>query len=151
MSSSSIWMILRRTIKSIYFSCLYFKTIKFYTFNVPTCHYRKVDSFISSKLCRKCWFISFLWIVPKRRIVLGHIYELLRGKQNGVCWENKAIHQYSIRSIMGNQRPSSSSKLAHPWKYWPQRLAGKWPSNISVLGKIIFCTLKLLPFFQFPS
>lgn len=52
--------------------------------------------------CRKCWFDSVIWIVFECCLVLGHIYELLHWKQNGVSWEGEAIFYHTTRSCMEN-------------------------------------------------
>lgn len=90
---------------------------------------------------RECWFISLLRVVPQCCPLLGHIYELLRGEQDGLGWEDKAIREHSFGSGVGNQRSPSSSKLAFSWQYWSRRLAGnltyEYRSNGFVITDIV--------------
>lgn len=80
---------------------------------------------ISLSGCRERRFVSLVRVVSQLCAVLGHLHELLRGKPNGLRGKGKAVHENSIGSILENQRPCSSSKLAIQGEHRNQRLAGK--------------------------
>lgn len=74
--------------------------------------------------CRECWFVALIWVIIKRRYVLGHLHELFHWKQIGICWEDQTVHKYSIRSNMEKQGSCASCKLARSRQCWYQRFAG---------------------------